>query len=416
MATTALPRTQVPQLNRLQTFGIIAAVVGLALLGAVWFIGGAEGPTTFVHSYIFGFYYAMAFPLGCLGLLMVQHLTGGAWGVTVRRMLEAGALAMPIFFILSIPVILAVYNSYGLEHYVYHWADPEVVTPGGSAFDPIVAHKVPWMSPYWFAGRMLIYFAIWSGLALMLRRWSLEQDRGGDGEATQSKMRMLSGIGTALFVLTVTFFAFDVGMSLDAHWYSTMYGAHYMQNGGYTILAFLLLVLTQVRRTAIFEQYVPVKPIHDLGKLLLAFTVLWTYLSYGQYVIIWAGDVAEFTPWYIKRQEGGWIYIVLALMIFAFFTPFFMLLGRKPKRNLNYLAGVAALVLVMRFVDMSWIILPEFHDTLLGAALTWTNFAAPIGMLGIFLAIWAWNMQRASLLPLNAPQMDALAAAQGGHH
>lgn len=393
-------------------FGIGAAVIGLALLAAGWLL---VGPEQFVHSYIFAFYFTMAFPLGCLGLLLVQHLTGGAWGVMVRRMLEAGALAFPIFFLLSIPVVLAAYNTYGLEHYVYHWADPKVVTPGSPEFDPIVAHKVPWMSSYWFAGRMLIYFLVWSTLGLLLRRWSIQQDNGADPDASAAKMRMLSGIGVALFVLTVTFFAFDVGMSLDAHWYSTMYGAHYMENSGLTVLAFLLLALTQVRRTKIFEQYVPVKPIHDLGKLLLAFTVLWTYLSFSQYVIIWAGDVAEFTPWYIKRQSGGWLWFVVLLMSLSFFTPFFLLLGRKPKRNLNYLAGVATLVLVMRFIDMMWIILPEFHETTLGALTTFTNFAAPLGTIGIFLAIWAWNMQRASLLPLNAPQMDALAAAAGGH-
>jgi hypothetical protein len=413
MATTALPQSRVPQLSRLQTFGLIAAVVGLALLAVGWFLAG---PEQFVHSYIFAFYYSMAFPLGCLGLLMIQHLTGGAWGVTVRRMLEAGALTLPIFFLLSIPVILAAYNTFGLEHYVYHWADPAVVTPGSPEFDPIVAHKTPWMSAPWFAGRILIYFVVWSTLALLLRRWSLQQDRGGDPEASQGRMRALSGIGLALFVLSVTFFAFDVGMSLDAHWYSTMFGAQYMGNCALTVIAFLLIALTQVRRTALFQEYVPVKPIHDLGKLLFAFTVVWTYLSFGQYVIIWSGDVAEFTPWYIRREEGGWIFVVLLLMIASFFLPFFALLGRKQKRNLNYLVNVAILVLVMRFIDTFWIILPQFHDTALGAFTTFTNYAAPIGLLGIFLAIWAWNMQRASLLPLNAPQMDALAAAAGGHH
>jgi hypothetical protein len=413
MATTTFPQTRVPQLSRLQLAGIGAAVIGLVLLGLGWFL---VSPEQFVQSYIFAFYFTMSMPLGCLGLLMIQHLTGGAWGVTVRRMLEAGAAAMPIFFLLSIPVMMAALNTFGFEHPIYHWADPAVITPGSPDFDPIVAHKVPWMSGLWFSGRMVIYFLVWCTLALLLRRWSIEQDRGGDPDEAAKKMRMLSGIGVALFVITVTFFAFDVGMSLDAHWYSTMYGAQYMGNAGLTTLAFLLLVLTQVRRTRIFEEYVPTKPIHDLGKLMFAFTILWTYLSFGQYVIIWSGDIAEFTPWYIKRQENGWIIVVLALMIFAFFMPFFLLLGRRPKRNLNYLAGVAALILALRFVDMMWIILPEFHVSLLEAITTFTNFAAPLGIVGIFLAIWAWNMQRAALLPFNAPQMDALAAAAGGHH
>ena len=411
MATTTLPQTRVPQLNRLQMLGIGAAVLGLVLLAAGFFIN----PVQFAESYIFGFYFAMAFPLGCLGLLMIQHLTGGAWGVTGRRIFEAGAASLPIFFILSIPVVMIAYNGFlGLEHFIYHWADPAVVTPGSDHFDPIIAHKYPWMSPPWFAGRMLIYFAVWSAIALLLRRWSIEQDRGGDPVAAATRMRMLSGPGIALFVITVTFFAFDVGMSLDAHFYSTMYGAHYMENCGLTALSFTILALTQIRRTNIFEEHVPVKPIHDLGKLLFAFTILWTYLSFGQYVIIWAGDVAEFVPWYIKRQENGWIFVVLALMIFAFFAPFFALLSRDRKRNLNYLTVVAALIIFMRFVDVSWIILPEFHVTPVEAYTAFTNYAAPLGLVGIFLAVWAWNMQRAALLPLNDPNMEALRA--GGHH
>jgi hypothetical protein len=412
MATTTIPQTRVPQLNRVQLLGIGAAVVGLALLALGFFIS----PLQFAESYIFGFYFVMSFPLGCLGFLLIQHLTGGAWGVTARRILEAGALALPVFFILSIPVVLAAYNTYGFDHPIYHWADPAAIDPASPEYDPIVAHKTPWMSPYWFAGRILIYFLVWGGLALLLRTWSLQQDRSrGDGVDEARRMRMLSGIGVPLFVLTVTFFAFDVGMSLDVHWYSTMYGAHYMGNTGLTALAFTLICLALVRRTPIFGEYVPIKPIHDLGKLLLAFVVLWTYLSYGQYVIIWSGDWAESVPWYIHRQTGGWLFFVIALIAFSFFAPFFLLLGRKPKRNLNYLVGVSAFILVMRFVDAMWIILPEFHSTV--AEISWMDFAAPLGLLGIFLAAWAWNMQRASVLPLNDPQMDALAAAShGGHH
>jgi hypothetical protein len=412
MATTTIPQTRVPQLNRVQLLGIGAAVVGLALLALGFFIS----PLQFAESYIFGFYFVMSFPLGCLGFLLLQHLTGGAWGVTARRVLEAGALAMPIFFILSLPVILAVYNTYGFDHPIYHWADPAAIDPGSPEYDPLIAHKTPWMSPYWFAGRMLLYFVVWSALAILLRNWSLQQDRSrGDGVDEARRMRMLSGIGVPLFVITITFFAFDVGMSLDAHWYSTMYGAHYMGHTGLTGLAFTLICLALVRHTPIFGELVPTKPIHDLGKLMLAFVVLWTYLSYGQYVIIWSGDLAESVPWYISRQTGGWLFFVIALIAFSFFAPFFLLLGRKPKRNLNYLVGVSAFILVMRFVDIMWLILPEFHATV--AEISWMDFAAPLGILGIFLAAWAWSMQRAAVLPLNDPQMDTLAAARHhGHH
>lgn len=408
MATMTVSTGRAPQLSRIQMIGIALGLLGVAALA----FGFLQDARSAVQSYLFGFYFTMGLSIGCLGFLMVQHLTGGAWGVTVRRMLEAGALVMPLMFILSIPIILAAYNTYGFSEYIYDWANPEIVTEGAAKFDPIIAHKVPWLSAPWFAGRMAIYFALWSGIALLLRRWSREQDRTGN-PGLVGNMRMLSGIGVALFVLTVTFFSFDVAMSLDAHWFSTIYGAHYMVNSGLTTLAFLILMLTQVRRTKLFQDYVPVKPVHDLGKLMFAFTILWTYMSFGQLVIIWAGDVAEFTPWYRHRIEEGWLYVALALMALAFFGPFFALLGRRPKQNLNYLAGVASLIIVMRLVDVAWIVLPEFRHTLVSVNLF--DFAAPIGLVGIWLAVFIANLQSAPLLPLNDPNMEILAMSQDHH-
>lgn len=408
MATMTVSTGRAPQLSRIQMIGIVLGLLGVGAL-AVGFLGDAHAA---VQSYLFGFYFTMSLSIGCLGFLMVQHLTGGAWGVTVRRMLEAGALVMPVMFILSFPIILAAYNTYGFEEFIYHWADPAVVTEGAAHYDPIIAHKVPWLSPPWFAGRMLIYFVLWSGIALLLRRWSREQDRTGS-PGLVSNMRMLSGIGVALFVLSVTFFSFDVAMSLDPHWFSTIYGAHYMVNSGLTTLAFLILMLTQLRRTKLFQDYVPIKPIHDLGKLMFAFTILWTYMSYGQLVIIWSGDVAEFTPWYRHRFEEGWLFVALALMALAFFGPFFALLGRKPKQNLNYLAGVATLIIVMRLVDVAWIVLPEFRHSL--ASISPFDLAAPVGLVGVWLAVFIANLQSAPLLPLNDPNMEILAMSQDHH-
>jgi hypothetical protein len=408
MATTSLAPTRVPQLSRLQTIGIGAAVIGLALLVAGYFI---VGPQQFFYSYLFGFYFTMGLALGCLGFLMLQHLTGGAWGVTVRRMLEAGALAIPVMGLLFIPIALATFNVIGLPHPLYEWANPAVVTPGSPEFDPGIYHKVPWLTPMFFTVRAVIYFVLWTGLAFMLRSWSLDQDRTGN-QAAAKRMRMLSGIGVALFVISVTFAAFDWTMSLDPHWFSSIYGAHYMISSGLITLAFLSIILTQVRQTAIFEANVPIKPIHDIGKLMTAFTVLWTYMSFAQYVIIWAGDVAESTPWYIHRIQGGWITLVPILMVGQFFLPFFLLLSRKNKRNLTSLASIATLIIVMRFIDISWIVLPAFHPNI--TEVNWMDLAAPVGLVGLWLALFSWNLQRAALLPLNDPNMEWLHV--GGHH
>jgi hypothetical protein len=427
MATTTIPTTRLPQLSRLQSIGIGAAAVGLVLLLASYFLAG---PAAFFHAYLFAYYFVFALPLGCLAALMVHHLMGGGWGVTVRRMLEAATLTIPIFGLLAIPIILAMYDgtarALGLPHSIYEWAVPAVITPGSPEFDPLTAHKVPWLSPLWVTARLVIFFVIWSGLAWLLRSLSLQQDRSPSREL-KDRMARISGFGIALFVVSVTFFAFDISMSLDPHWFSTIYGAHYIVNAALIALNFCILVLTMIRRSPVMAEYVPTKPIHDLGKLVFAFTVLWTYMSFGQFVIIWAGDVAEFTPWYYDRINGGWLYPILFLMAFQFFFPFFILLYRTNKRNLSRLAWMAAWILVMRFIDMSWIMLPYFHETVGEAVATWSNIVAPIGLSGIFLALFAWNLQKVPLLPGNDPEMSALylaqhhehhadATAEGGHH
>ncbi len=427
MATTTIPTTRLPQLSRLQSVGIVAAAVGLVALLASYFLAG---PEAFFHAYLFGYYFVFALPLGCLATLMIHHLMGGGWGVAVRRMLEAGTLTIPVFGLLAIPIILAMFNetaqALGLSHSIFEWAVPEVITPGSPEFDPIIAHKVPWLSPIWVTARLVIFFVIWSGLAWLLRSRSLQQDRA-PSRALKDRLSQISGFGTALFVVTVTFFSFDVSMSLDPHWFSTIYGAHYIVNAALITLSFSILVLTLIRRSPVIADNVPTKPIHDLGKLIFTFTVLWTYMSFSQFVIIWAGDVAEFTPWYLDRISGGWLYPILFLMGFQFFFPFFILLFRTNKRNLTPLAWMAGWILIMRFIDISWIMLPYFHETVGEAVATWSNIVAPIGLAGIFLALFAWNVQKVPLLPGNDPEMMALYLAQqyehhaednaaGGHH
>jgi hypothetical protein len=412
MATTSLAPARVPQLSRLQTLGLGAAVIGIALLAVGYFV---VGPDQFCRSYLFGFYFAMSFALSSLGFLLLQHLTGGAWGVTVRRMLEAGALAMPVMALLFVPIVLATFPStmgiLGLTHPLYQWADPALVTPSSPTYDPGIAHKLPWLTPEFFAIRGAIYFIVWSSLALILRSWSIQQDRTGS-EVMRARMRMISGIGLALFVISISFAAFDWTMSLDPHWFSSMYGVQYMVSSGLTMLAFLILMFTQIEGTEIFKAHVSIKPIHDIAKLMLGFTVLWTYVTYMQYNIIWSGDLAESTPWFVVRTHGGWLTVVPILMVFQFFLPFFLLLSRRRKQSVSTVAPIAALIIIMRFVDLSWIVLPSFHESI--TQVNWTEFAAPVGLAGIWLAVFAWNLQRAALLPLNDPNMEWLHA--GGAH
>ncbi len=401
-----------PQLNTLQMVALVIGVIGAALLGLGAFLNFEQ----FLESYLFGFLVALSVPLGCLGLLLLQHLTGGGWGIAVRRLLEAGAITLLFMALLFVPIGLAVAGVFG-EGVLYHWTDAALWTAGSPEFDPIVAHKLPYLNSQAFLIRSAAYFVIWIGLAFLLRSWSLEQDRTGN-PGLAIRMRMLSGVGVALLVLTVSFSAFDWGMSLDPHWFSTIYGVIFMINDGLFTLGFLILMMRLLIDREPMAGVVATKQVHDLGKLLLGFTVLWAYVSFSQYVIIWSGNVAEFTPWYIRRTSGGWEWFTVALILFQFFVPFFLLLSRRRKRNLSMLVSVAVWLIVMRFVDLSWVILPEFHETVL--AVSWMDFAAPLGMLGLWVALFLGVLKRQPLLPENAPGIDDMRAAHavhaGGHH
>ena len=403
MATISLPTTRIPQISRVQTIGLVVGVIGILLLVAGFFVDQEE----FLRAYLFGFYYVMSLPIGCLGALMVYNLVSGTWGLTTRRLLEAGALTWPIMGILFIPILLGVFNVFGHEQWLYHWADPVEV-----ASDPILLHKAPWINPLFYTIRAVIYFVVFSTIAFLLRSWSLAQDRTADLKYAK-RMHILSGVGVPLFVIGVTFIAFDWTMSLDPHWYSTMYGAHYMVSSVLTTLAFLVIILSQLRTANGFKDFYTMRAIHDLGKLMLAFTILWTYMSFSQYVIIWSGDIAEFTPWFLTRTQNGWQYFVYALIGLSFFLPFFALVSRTNKQDVNRLASVAALIMVVRLIDVTWVVLPNFHESV--AELSWIDFAAPVGLLGIWIALFTWNVQRAPIIPLNDPNMADLLMNKGHH-
>jgi hypothetical protein len=399
--------------GRFRNIGFAVAAVGLILLAVGSFLFVGEGLTAsdrFFESYLFGFFFTMLLPLGSLGWLMVQYLTGGTWALAARRLLEAGALTLPLMAILSIPVILAAYNVDGGQ-YLFEWANPAVISPDSPEYDRIVAHKVPWLSPLWFTGRMVIYFAIWCGLAILLRRFSLDLERTGDPQY-KLRARPWAGVGIALFVITVTFAAFDWGMSLDPHWYSTIYGAVYIVCAGLVTMAFTIIVISQLVHTPLFEEFLSAKQWHDMGKLMFAFVVLWTYTNFGQYVIIWSGDIVEFTPWFIRRGENGWEWVMTFLVAFNFAFPFFVLLSRQNKRNLRVLSSIAALLIFVQFVNSVWYILPEFHESV--PQITIGDIGAALGLFGLVVGVYMINLSRAPVLATKDPVLVELAHA-GGH-
>jgi hypothetical protein len=299
------------------------------------------------------------------------------------------------------------------RRYVFSWARPAEV-----AADPILIGKAAYLNPAFFAIRAAALFAVWIALAHFLNRWSLEQDRTGS-PALSRKLQLLSSAGLVAYGLTMTFASIDWVMSLEPRWFSTMYGVLYIAGQALNALAFVTALLVLLSRQAPFAGYVGSRHFHDLGKLLLAFVMFWSYVAFAQYLIIWAGNLPEEIPWYLRRLSGGWGWLGAALVVLHFALPFLLLLPESANRNRRLLALVAGLVVAMRLVDVFWLVRPVFsqsgHSPVTAHfQVHWLDFAAAIGIGGLWLAVFLWQLEERPLLPVNDPEF-ATAASHAEH-
>jgi hypothetical protein len=374
----------------------ILGVVGLVAM----LVGAFTNIEQFFRSYLVAFVFWTSVPLGCLGLLMVQHLSGGAWGLVIRRILEAAARTLPVMAVLFLPLIA------GLGH-VYEWAHPEVV-----AADPILLGKEPFLNaPFWIV-RSLIYFAIWSTMALLLTKWSADQDAGRPGAPLDHRFARLSGPGLVVYGLTMSLASIDWLMSVDPHWFSTIYGFIMIGGAGLAALAFVILTIFTLMREAPMAGVMQEKHLHDLGKLTFAFVMLYAYFSFSQFLIIWSANLPEEIPFYIRRYQGSWQILFLTLVAGHFVLPFAILLSANIKRNLRRLSLVATLLFVMRILDVLFQVAPYYHDRL---TIHWIDVAAIVGLGGVWIAVFLFFLKGRPLLPVNDPYLREALADHGAH-
>jgi hypothetical protein len=383
-----------PDVDRIRQRATIAAGVGVVAIVVALVLD----PAQFFRSYLTAFIYWTSLSLGCLGLLMVHHLSGGAWGLLIRRLLEAGVKTLPVMALLFVPLV------FGLHH-VYQWARPELV-----AKDPILEWKQPFLNtPFWVA-RTFGYFLIWSVIALLLTRWSAEQD-AAPGRPYDRRFARLSGPGLVVFGLTLSLASIDWMMSVDPHWFSTIYGFLMMVGAGLTALTFVVMCLSVLGRSEPLASFVRTKELHDLGKLTFAFVMLFAYLAFSQFLIIWSANLPEETPWYLRRLSNGWQFVMLAIVLFHFALPFALLLSASLKQNMARLTPVALLLFVMRYIDVHVQVAPQFHDRI---TFTWIDLATAVAVGGVWLVAFAWYLKARPVLPVNDPYFEK-AFADGSH-
>jgi hypothetical protein len=380
-----------PEWDRVQRAALVAAGGGLLLCA----VGALFSQQQFFRSWLVALLFWLGIALGCMAIVMLQHLTGGAWGLVLRRLLESASRTVPLLAVLFVPL------AFGLAQ-VYPWADAGwraeyQAEHGGHGFT-----KADYLSPALFLARAAVYFALWIGLAFVLSRWSGEQDRTADPRLPR-RFRLFSAPGLMVYGLTVTFASIDWVMSLEPEWYSTIYGVMFGTGQVLGAMAFAIAVLILLADRPPLRDVVSPGHLRDLGNLMLAFVMLWAYMSFSQFLLIWSANLVEEVPWYLRRGQGGWQYVAVALVLFHFALPFLMLMSRDVKHSRGTLAAVAGLVLVMRFVDLFWLVVPSFYEGEL--RVHWLDLAALVGVGGAWLAFFIWQLKRMPLLPVGDPYL-----------
>jgi len=378
-------------MQTMQQRSLVIGAIGAVATIAGWFLAGSDAAKTgFFSAYLIGYMFWLGLALGCMAILMLYHLVGGKWGTVIRRILEAGMTTLPMMAILFIPIGLNLPK-------LYAWARPEEL-----AKDPKLADLASsYLNPTGIWTRAVIYFAIWIVMAFLLSKWSSEQDTPAGGEKSTLRFRALSGPGLVIYSFSISFAVIDWVMSLQARWISTIYGFIFIVGEVLSAYCFVVIIERILTKRKPMAEYVTPKELNDHGNFMLTFVMLWTYFSFSQLLIIWAGNLPDEISWFVRRFNGGWGPVELFLALFHFAVPFALLLSKSLKRNARKLAFLASWLMFVRIVDIFWHVepanFPTFH-------LSWVLFAVLAGMGGLWIWYFLRNLRSRPLLALYAPQ------------
>jgi hypothetical protein len=377
--------------DRVQQRALTIGVIGLILCA----VGAVFRPAQFLQSYLFAYMFTLGLALGSMAILMLQYLTSGDWGVVIRRTLEAAMRTLPWLAAGFLPVALGARE-------LYVWARPAQA----QALD----YRTEYLNVPFFIVRAIIYFVVWLAMAHRLDRWSREEDRGA-ALGWLKRLRRLSGPGLVIYGVTITFAAFDWLMSLNPEWFSTIFGLLIIGGQALSATAFMILVAALLSTREPMASVFQPRHFHDFGKVMLTFVMVWAYLAFSQLLIIWAGNLPREIAFYLPRMQSSWRWVGVLLIVLHFALPFALLLSRDLKRRAVWLASLAGLVLVMRVIDLFWLVAPEFRRQ--GLTVDWFDPVTVIGICGVWLALFVRELKARPMLPLRDPHLaDALSEGE----
>ncbi len=372
--------------KRLVSRSMVLAIAGVALSA----LAAVVDTKRFAFSYLTGFTWVVTIGLGALFFVIIQHLTRARWSAAARRHMEWMSGVLPACAVLFLPVAVLAHDIY------HHWMGPQ------AANDHLLQQKAPYLNPTFFYIRAGVFLAAWAALSLWFIKTSRAQDESADFRPT-AKMRAGSAPAVIVFALTISFASFDWLMSIDPHWYSTIFGVYVFAGAATSSLSALALITIALHKAGLLRKVSNVERQHDIGKLLFGFTIFWAYIAFSQFLLIWYANIPEETIFYRHRWEGSWKVVSLALLFGHFVVPFLVLLSRHAKRSPLVLGAASVLLLVMHYVDLYWLVMPNVDHH--GAHLSWIDLAGLLGPLGV--GAWVLSLQAAKspLYPLNDPHL-----------
>lgn len=403
-----MDRYKAPEIvNRWRTIAL--GVGGIALI--LWAVGAYFNTEQALRSWLLGFIFWGGIGIGSLGVLMLQYLTGGAWGVVIRRAVEAGSRTLPLLMIFFIPLAVGVYTK---SFYEWTHLPPD---------DHIMEHRGVFMTTWFWILRSAIYFVVFAVMVTLLNKWGGDQDKAKDAEGAAKlldKASRFSGPTMVIYALTVTFAVVDWILLLDPHWFSTIWGLLFVAGWGLSCFCFMVALMANLIDHEPMNGVLGKRHFHDLGKLMLALVMVWAYFNFSQFLIIWSGNLPEETGWFLTRMKGPWGWMGAALIIFHFAFPFLVLLQQDFKRRWKWLAGIAIFVLFMRLVDMFYQIGPTFRVDPRGIPnggfhVDWLDIVGPLAIGGIWLWYFFGQLQKRPLVPVNDPFFESAVEHGRGH-
>jgi hypothetical protein len=372
----------------LSKIGILLFIVGTALSLIAFFVDQERA----IFNYLVTYMMILSIGLGSLFLIALEYIAGADWSTPIRRIPEFFAMLLPVLFVLVIPILV-------FNHDLFHWAHKEAV-----AEDKILQGKAPYLNESFFFIRTFVFIGLWSLFFWILTKNSRKQDETKDQSLTKKNIRF-SAIFVLIFALSLTFTAIDFMMSLEPHWFSTIYGVYYFAGTVVAALAAITIVVVKLKEKGYFAPWMTDDHLFSLGALLFAFINFWAYIAFSQFMLIWYADLPEETFWFLTRWNGGWVFISLLLIVVHFLVPYFALLTQPSKMNPKRLKFIAVWLLFAHLLDIFWLVMPNMGTMKNGYVFSWIDLVFPISGLGLVIFIFTFAAKKANLIPVGDPKL-----------